>query len=74
VRAIVCPAELELELIQTQMAQEPMLREVSARACVARELKREKSLGVGGRAMRLMGGGAWVRAGVEGTRMGWNDL
>ena len=49
--------ELELELKQTQMAQQqPMLRaEVYARALRASQ-KREESRGVGGRAMRLMRG------------------
>jgi hypothetical protein len=44
-------------------------------ACVARELKREGSWGVGGRAMRLiLVGGAWASAGLEGTHMGWRDI
>jgi hypothetical protein len=43
---------LELELIQTQITQKPMLwAERSARACVARESKSKKSRGAGGRAM-----------------------
>ena len=49
--------ELELELKQTQMAQQkPMLRAgVYTRALRASQ-KREESRGVGGRAMRLMRG------------------
>jgi len=47
---------LELELIQTQMAQKPMLRaEVYARALRASKNVRESG-GIGGRAMRLMSG------------------
>jgi hypothetical protein len=33
-------SEPELELIQTQISQKPMLRKKSLRACVAREAKR----------------------------------
>ena len=48
--------ELELELIQIQMAQKPMLRaEVYARALRASQNVRESG-GIGGRAMRLMSG------------------
>ena len=48
--------ELELELIQTQMAQKPMLRaEVYARALRASQNARGSG-GIGGRVMRLMSG------------------
>ena len=48
--------ELELELIQTQIAQKPMLRaEVYARALHASHNARESG-GIGGRAMHLMSG------------------
>ena len=48
--------KLELGLIQTQMAQKPMLRaEVYARALRASQNVRESG-GIGGRAMRLMSG------------------
>ena len=48
--------DAELELIQIQMAQKPMLRaEVYARAlCASQNVKRSESSGA--RAMRLMGG------------------
>jgi hypothetical protein len=54
------PLELELELIQTQMAQKPMLRaEVYARAlCASKNVKRAE-VWVGARfALRV--GGAWM--------------
>ena len=48
--------DLELEQIQTQMAQKPVLRaEVYARALRASQNARESG-GIGGRAMRLMSG------------------
>jgi hypothetical protein len=66
--------ELELELIQTQMAQKPMLRaEVYARALRASKNVKRAEVWVGARcALRV--GGAWASAGVEGTRIGWRDL
>ena len=66
--------ELELELIQTQMAQKPMLlAEVYARALSASQNVKRAEVWVGARcALRV--GGAWASAGVEGTRMGWRDL
>jgi len=65
---------LELELIQTQMAQKPMLRaEVHARALRASQNVKGAEVWVGARcALRV--GGVWASAGVEGTRMGWRDL
>jgi hypothetical protein len=66
--------ELELELIQTHMAQKPMLRaEVYAHALRASQNVKESG-GMGGRAMCLISGRAWASAEVEGTRMGWRDL
>ena len=47
--------ELELELIQTQMTQKPMLRaEVYARALRASQTLKSESGSMGGRAMHLM--------------------
>jgi hypothetical protein len=48
------PFELELELIKSQMAQKPMLRQKHTRVR-SRESKRSESRGVGRRPMRLMG-------------------
>jgi hypothetical protein len=66
--------ELELELIQTQMAQKPMLRaEVFARVLRASQNVKGAEVWTGARcALRV--GGAWASAGVEGTRMGFRDL
>jgi hypothetical protein len=65
---------LELELIQTQMAQKPMLRaEVYARALRANHNVKRAEVCLGARC-DLRVGGAWASAGVEGTQMGWRDL
>jgi hypothetical protein len=43
--SVLCPVELELELIQTQMTQKPMLRaEVYARALRASQNRKEDSV------------------------------
>jgi|AntAceMinimDraft_5_1070358.scaffolds.fasta_scaffold168316_1 hypothetical protein len=62
-----CLSELELELIQTQVAQKPILRaEVYARALRASQNLKRAEVWVGARcALRV--GGAWASAGVEGT-------
>ena len=54
--------ELELRLIQTQMAQKSAAGK-DVRACVAQESKREESRDVGGRTMRLVGGRGVVEYG-----------
>ena len=65
---------MELELIQTQMAQKPMLRaEVYARALRASQNVKRAEMWVGARCA-LWVGGAWASAEVEATRMGWRDL
>ena len=54
------PEELELELIQSHMAQKPVLRGEVGCACVAREVSVERGgLGERGCARRL-GGWVWV--------------
>ena len=64
--------EIELELIQTQMAQKPMLRaEVYARALRASQNLKESG-GMGGRAMRLMSGRGVGECG-SGRHL-WRDL
>ena len=66
--------KIELELIQTQMAQKPMLRaDVYARALRASRNVKRAVVWVGARCA-LWVGGAWASAGVEGTRVGWRDL
>jgi hypothetical protein len=62
--------ELELELIQSQMAQKPMTRaEVYARALRASQNVKGAGDWVGARcALRV--GGAWASAGVEGNPQG----
>ena len=63
-------SELELELIQTQMAQKPMLQaEVYARALRASQNVRESG-GIGGRAMHLMSGRGMGECGSGSSRMG----
>jgi hypothetical protein len=70
----VLSATLELELIQTQMAQKTMLRaEVYARALRASPNVKRAEVWLGARCA-LWVGGALASAGVEGTRMGWPDL
>jgi hypothetical protein len=66
--------ELELELIQTQIAQKPKLRaDVYARVLRASQNVNGAEVWVGARcALRV--GVTWASAGVEGTRMGWRDL
>jgi hypothetical protein len=60
--------ELELELIQTQMAQKPMLlAEVCARALRASHNVKGTEVWVGARCAWWVGG-AWAIARVEGTR------
>jgi hypothetical protein len=67
-------SELELELIQIQMAHKPMLRtEVHARALRASQNMKKAEVWVGARCA-LWVGGAWASAGVEGARMGWRNL
>jgi hypothetical protein len=67
-------AELELELIQTQMAQKPMPRaEVYVRALRASQNMKRAEVWAGARCAWWVSG-AWAIAGVEGTRMGWRDL
>jgi hypothetical protein len=66
--------ELELELLQTQMAQKPMLwAEVYARALRASQNAKRVEVWVGAQCA-LWVGGASASAGVEGTRMGWLAL
>jgi hypothetical protein len=65
---------LELELMQTQMAQKPVLRaEVYACAMRANQNVKRAEVWVDARCALLVGG-AWASSGVEGTRMGWRDL
>jgi hypothetical protein len=66
--------EFELELIQTQMTQKPMLRaEVYARALRASQNVKRAEMWVGARcALRV--GGAWTSAGVKCTLMEWLGL
>jgi hypothetical protein len=66
--------ELELGLIQTQMAQKPMLcAEFYARALRASQNVKRAEVRVGARCA-LWVDGARACAGVEGTCMGWRDL
>ena len=62
-------AAKKLDLIQTQVAQRPMLRvEVYARALRASQNMKRAEEWVGARCT-LWVGGAWASAGVKGTRM-----
>ena len=71
---LTCACEPELERIQTQMAQKPVLQtEVHARALRASQIVKRAGVWVGAR-YALQVGGAWASVGVEGTRMGWRDL
>ena len=66
--------KLELGLIQTQMAQKPMLRvEVYASALRASQNVNRAEVWVGARCACWVGR-AWASAGVEGVRMWWRDL